>query len=470
MARPRRQTYTLERYLQQIAEGDISNDADTQRNFVWGRESINELIVTVLTDDYIPPIILGEKEDSQLVIVDGGQRSSALAVFKSGNYKITSSIENSVIPYKKKEKDEKGKTKWVDSSFDIKNKTYDKLPSELKKKFDEYQIETVIHENCDNYKISKYIKRYNNHTSMNTSQKSFTYLYNFAEQVKEILKKKFFLDHSTYTESEKTKGIIERVVAETVMCCYYFEDWKKEIKQLCKFLNENASEEDFVNFSSNLARLENIITDDIKDIFNSKESFIFLTLFDKFTKLGIDDFKFADFLREFKNNLRTEKLNDDGLLYDEIDKNTSTKSKAIIAIKLNFLEDLMLNYLKIDKETSKNEDNIDEISFISENVGIEKDNVANDLNFYKESLEYLTENTIKIGSNLLDKENQLSLLALVAYSYDADIDLEEWLTNYAKNNNTYNVNQKDNYIHMKESLNQFIAAKNTTEKKVHREE
>ena len=155
MARPRRQTYTLERYLQQIAEGDISNDADTQRNFVWGKESINELIVTVLTDDYIPPIILGEKEDSQLVIVDGGQRSSALTAFKSGNYKITSSIENSVISYKKKEKDENGKTKWIDSAFDIKNKTYDKLPNELKKKFNEYQIETVIHENCDNYKTSK---------------------------------------------------------------------------------------------------------------------------------------------------------------------------------------------------------------------------------------------------------------------------------------------------------------------------
>ena len=464
MARPRKQTYTLERYLQQISEDDISNDADTQRNFVWGKESINELIVTVLTDDYIPPIILGEKEDSQLVIVDGGQRSFALTSFRNGNYKITSSIENSVIPYKKKVKDDNGKTKWEDASFDIKNKTYDKLPDELKKKFNEYQIETVIHENCNNYKISKYIKRYNNHTAMNTSQKSFTYLYNFAEQVKDILKKKFFLNHSAYTESEKNKGIVERVVAETVMCCNYFDDWKKEIKQLCKFLNENASEEDFVNFSNNLTRLENIITDDIKDIFNSKESFIFLTLFDKFTKLGIDDGKFADFLREFKNNLRTAELNDDGLLYDDIDKNTSTKSKSVIVIKLDFLENLMLNYLHIKKEL-KAEDRINEISFISENVGINKDDVTNDIDFYKESLEYLTENTIKIGSKLLDKENQLSLLALVAYSYNADIDLDEWLTEYSKNNNTYDVNQKDNFLHMKKDLMQFILNKKKEEKK-----
>lgn len=467
MSRPRKQTYTLERYLQQISEGDISNNANTQRNFVWGKESINELIVTVLTDDYIPPIILGEKEDSQLVIVDGGQRSFALTTFRNGNYKITSSIENSVIPYKKKIKEDNGKTKWEDASFDIKNKTYDKLPDELKKKFNEYQIETVIHENCNNYKISKYIKRYNNHTAMNTSQKSFTYLYNFAEQIKEILKKKFFLDHSVYTESEKNKGVVERVVAETVMCCNYFDEWKRENKQLCKFLNEHASEEDFIHFSNNLSRLENIITEDIRDIFNSKESFIFITLFDKFTKLGVADIKYADFLREFKNNLRKVKVNKSGMSYDEIDKNTSTKNKSVIYTKMNFLEKLMLDYLHTSESDTKMhvENTEDEVSFISENVGLKKNIVQGDIDFYKESLDCLKENTIKIGSKLLDKENQLSLLAMIAYSYKSDIDLDEWMIEYAKKNNNYSANQKDNFLHMKNDLEQFISNKNKEEKK-----
>ena len=78
-------------------------------------------------------------------------------------------------------------------------------------------------------------------------------------------------------------------------------------------------------------------------------------------------------------------MNDDGLLYDDIDKNTSTKSKSVIVIKLDFLENLMLNYLHIKKEL-KAEDRINEISFISENVGINKDDVTNDIDFYKESL------------------------------------------------------------------------------------
>ncbi len=163
MARPRKQTYTLEMYLKKNRKGDIDNNADVQRNFVWNNEQINELIVTVLTDDYMPPIILGEEENSKLHIVDGGCRTAALRKFREMNYKITSSIENSLIPYKKKVKDRKGNITYKDDVFDIKNKTFDKLPEELREKFDEYQIETVIHECCDYTKVSRYIKRYNNH-------------------------------------------------------------------------------------------------------------------------------------------------------------------------------------------------------------------------------------------------------------------------------------------------------------------
>ena len=138
MARPRKQTYTLDMYLNKIKDGDICNDADVQRHFIWTREQINELVVTVLMDEYIPPIILGEEDSSQLHIADGGQRSSALNQFRYGNYKITSSVENSVIPYKEKVKAKDGSVAWKDTTFDIKNTTYEKLPNELKKKFNEY--------------------------------------------------------------------------------------------------------------------------------------------------------------------------------------------------------------------------------------------------------------------------------------------------------------------------------------------
>ncbi|RKI44416.1 DUF262 domain-containing protein [bacterium D16-51] len=345
MAGPRKQIYTLDMYLNKIKDGDISNNADVQRRFVWTKEQINELVVTVLTGEYIPPVILGEEEDSQLCIADGGQRSSALNQFRHGNYKITSSVEDSVIPYKKKVKGEDGNIVWVDAVFDIRNKTYGKLPKELKKKFDEYQIETVIHEHCDCHRISKYIKRYNNHTSMNASQKAFTFLDNFAGCTRKILDCRFFLDYSNYTETEKLKGVVERVVVETVMCSNHLKEWKKQTKSACKYLNEKASKEEFEKLEDNLHRLEKVITNEVKDIFNSKDSFLFLALFDWFTKLGADDLKFAAFLKEFKYHLRDVRRNADGMLFDEIDKGRSTKDKAVVVSKMDMLKELVTEFL-----------------------------------------------------------------------------------------------------------------------------
>ncbi|MCR2051048.1 DUF262 domain-containing protein [Acetatifactor muris] len=445
MARPRKQTYTLDMYLKKNRKGDIDNNADVQRNFVWNNEQINELIVTVLTDDYIPPIILGEEESSKLHIVDGGCRTAALIKFKYGNHKITSSVENSLIPYKKK-------ITYEDAVFDIKNKTYEKLPEELKEKFDEYQIETVIHEACDSSIISKYIKRYNNHVAMNTDQKAFTYIDKFAGRIRKILDSKFFVECNNYSEKDKNKGVIERIVVEALMCTNHFDNWKAQAKAGCKYLNDHAKEEEFERFTDNLHRLENIITDDIKDIFNKKDSFIFLTLFDKFAKSEIDDEKFAEFLREFQRNLRMTKRNDKELLFDEIDKDASTKDKQIISDKLEMLEKIMFEFLHIDN-TDVEYGNMEEL--IADVLDMEVEEFRDDMKFFNGTLDKLLDNTVKDGSKLLDRQNRLSLLSMMVYSYKEDRDLDNWMENYARNNNTYYVDQKKNFLHMKEDFDQY---------------
>lgn len=452
MARPRKQTYTLDMYLKKNQKGDIDNNADVQRNFVWNNEQINELVVTVLTDDYIPPIILGEETNSRLHIVDGGQRTAALIKYRYGNHKITSSIENSIIPYKKKAVSEDGKIIYEDAVFDIKNKTFEKLPDELKEKFDEYQIETVIHESCDSFIISRYIKRYNNHVAMNAEQKAFTYIDKFASRIREILNSRFFVECNNYSEKDKTKGVVERIVVESIMCMNHFDNWKTQPKPACKYLNEHAAEEEFDVFADNLHRLEKVITEEIKEIFNKKDSFVFLTLFDKFTKLGVADEKFADFLREFRSNLRRNKRNSKGMLYDEIDKDASTKDKQVITDKLELLETLMLDFLHSKSDAASLD--VTE-TFIAENLGMDVETVKYDMDFYNESLDDLTGRTIKDGSKLLQKDNRLSLLTMVVYSYQKDIDLDEWLASYAKNNNTYFVDQKRNFIHMRQNFEQW---------------
>ena len=164
MARPRRQTYTMQQYVNNIEEEYISNDVAIQRYPAW-KPIVDGLVVTILNDDYIPPLILAEEESGKTVIVDGGSRTAAFMMICKGNHKIKSSVEDPIIKYKKMEKDSDGKTIWSDAEFDIRNKTFDKFPKELQKKFYEYQVETVIHE-CGADEVEKYFRRYNVHLSL----------------------------------------------------------------------------------------------------------------------------------------------------------------------------------------------------------------------------------------------------------------------------------------------------------------
>ena len=70
-------------------------------------------------------------------------------------------------------------------------------------------------------------------------------------------------------------------------------------------------------------------------------------------------------------------------------------------------------------------------------------------------LKDLENNTIRDGSKLLDVTNRLSLLAMVAYSYKNDVDLDDWLEDYAANNNTYYIDQRKNYSHMINDFRQY---------------
>ncbi len=453
MARPRKKTFTMLQYTENVNDGYISNNFKTQRFPKW-KPIVDGLAVTILNDDYIAPIILAENEDGQTQIVDGGSRTAAYMMIRYGNYKIKSSVEDPIIKYKSMSKDEKGKVAWTDATFDIRNKTYEQFPKELQKAFDEYQVETVIHE-CNTETVAKYLRRYNIHTGMNANEKMFIYLPNFADEVREITNRNFFVHNSAFTDSEKEKGLLERVVSESVMTMFYFDKWNKNGKKLASFLNNNAKKKDFEVLNSNIERLENIITEETKSLFNNKNSFIWFTFFNQFTKLGLDDSKFAEFLHNFVNGLRNTPV--DGKFFDTVDELGSTKDKLIIKEKLHILETLMKGYLHI--EDTDNEV-INEEEFIAEILELDKETIHNDMDFYKESLKDLKDVAIKDGSKLLQEDNNLSLLAMVVYSYKEDIDLDEWLTEYAKNNNTYFKDQKKNYLHMVKDLEKNYMEKN----------
>ena len=452
MARPRKQVYTMEQYTKNVSEGYITNDADTQRNPAW-KPIVDGLAVTILTDEYIPPIILAEEESGQIHIVDGGSRTAAFKMIRFGNHKIKSSVENPIIPYKKLVKDENGKTKFEDAEFDIRNKTFEQFPKELQKKFDEYQIETVIHENCDKEKIATYMVRYNTRKNFTANQKQFLYVPKFAEQIRDITSRKFFLNKCDIKDSEKEGGILERIAYESVMITNFIDKWNKTGNKNPLYINENATDEQFKKLNDNIARLENIVTDDTKSLFNARDSFIWFALFDKFTQAGLDDVDFGNFLNAFVNGLRNKLV--DGKQFDRVDDTGSTKDKANIVSKLHILETLMNDYLHINNE----ETHTTPEEFVSEMVGIPLEKAKEDIDFYEDSLKDLKNNTIRDGSKLLDVENRLSLLAMVAYSYKNDVDLDDWMEEYAANNNTYFMDQKKNFLHMIEDLTAYNTSK-----------
>lgn len=447
MARPRKQVYTMEQYTKNVSEGYITNDADTQRNPAW-KPIVDGLAVTILTDEYIPPIILAEEESGQIHIVDGGSRTAAFKMIRFGNHKIKSSVENPIIPYKKLVKDENGKTKFEDAEFDIRNKTFEQFPKELQKKFDEYQIDTVIHENCNKEKIAMYMVRYNTRKNFTTNQKQFLYVPKFAEQIRDITSRKFFINKCDIKDSEKEGGILERITYETVMITNFIDKWNKTGNKNPLYINKNATDEQFKKLNDNIVRLENIVTDNTKLLFNAKDSFIWFALFDKFTQTGLDDVEFGKFLNAFVNGLRDKEV--DGKQFDRVDETGSTKDKSVIADKLHILETLMNEFLDIEKT-----ENIKPEEFVSEMVELPIEEVKEDIDLYEESLKDLENNTIRDGSKLLEVANHLSLLAMIAYSYKNDVDLDDWMTDYAANNNMYVKDQAKNFLNMVHSYKEY---------------
>ncbi len=451
MGKPRKQTYTMEMYLKRMRNQDIRSDQDVQRlSNQWSNSMTNELIASVLNGEYMPPIILGQEPNSQIWVIDGLQRSTALMIFRYGNYRITSSIEEPVISYRAKSKDAEGNIKydgngdvvWEKRTFNLARKTYDKLPEELQNKFNEYQIETVIHEGYDMKEISKLVRRYNNHKAMNVSQKAFTFVDNYARKIRGILRMKFFIE-APYTKAERKNGTVERVVMESVMCMFHLNNWKKS-NQIGAYINENSTMEEFAVLENCIARLENIIMDDLYSLFTSRDSFLLFSLFHKFTKLGLNDGKFADFLHAFKGGLCDKEI--DGKVFYE--KGRSIKDKTVIIEKLDLLETLMCEYFSIPKADTESL-----LAFVRENVSPFV--TMEDVSQYMEVLGALMKKSGS-GEKLMEAANRPSLVAIVAYSFTHDVDLDSWIVDYCSRNNSYISDQTKNYGHMVSDLHQYL--------------
>lgn len=471
-------------YMETVYREDIKIDQAVQREFCWTPEMMNSLIYSAVSRKiYIPAIILAEEKKpngtKQTYVIDAGQRTETLYRFRYEGYRISSTLRNYIITYNKKKIDENGeyirdKNGYIECDlveYDIRKTTYEEWPEELKSRLNGCPLTSVIYQDCTPEETAELVLLYNNHMGMNSSQKALTYVGKFADEIKRIRNTNAFLKNGTIlTENEKKRGIWERIISESVMSVNFFEDWKKAPKNICDFLNNNASEENFKNIEEYFNRLmpfaDKLDSPEVASLFSSKNIFIWMRVFSIFDKLKLPDSDFGDFLKAFANGLKEKETN--GENWDSIDACRNTKDKSLILRKVEYIESLMLDFLHIDKEVVNEEENIESdikdvvqdnsmsisiIDFVKENVN--PDITEQDIKDYEEDLEVLTLD-VNNKSNLLQIDNHNSLIAIIAYAYENDIQIDDWFIQFFLNNNSYNTDQKENYLHMKNNLDEYI--------------
>ena len=348
--------FSVDSYIKKLKNYSIRGDHPLQRNSnQWNNLQKQNLITTVLNKYPIPEIILAEqiKPNGTLNwLIDGKQRLTNLSEYREGAFKVGRNAERPIIRYQTIVKDEEGNVildendspRYESREFDVRGKYYADLPEELKDRFNEYTISAVQYLSCSDDDIEYHIRRYNAAKPMSAAQKGITHLgEQYARMVKEIAQHTFFKDKGNFKISEFSNGTIDRVVTESIMAINFPNDWKKKQEDICAYLKENVNKKHFESFAHMLDRLVEVVNEEVFDMFNSKDAFLWFGLFDRFIKKGCDDRKFIEFMIKFRNDLHGRKL--EGVSYDDL-CNKGTKDKLAVINKLTVMETLMNDYIK----------------------------------------------------------------------------------------------------------------------------
>lgn len=456
--------FPLGSLLDDMRDGRINRKYVLQRKaYQWTERQKNKFLTRVLNNQPIPEIVICEqnvKGKKKSHLIDGLQRLSYSELFRADGIVIKiDGAEFYEIPYKEYQYDENGSVlldEDGDAKFDVKTfnvigKKFSELPIFLKDRFNKFNINVTTYFNCTDEQIAYHIRNYNNQEGMNKTQYEFTNVnIDTARKIKKISDNHpFFKDnYGMYTDKKKIKGDIDRVVVESIIAGNFLGEWKKEIKDSAEFVDKNATGNMFDSLEDTLNRLCNIVDKNIKDLFTTTNSPIWFTVFDRFKQLNLSDDRFKDFVIYFKESL--DELKVDGKLFVDIYKDRHTKDKSVVTAKINGITCIMYDFLHINGEDLKD---VSVLELIKENIN--QNVTQEDIDQYEEVLDDLTLN-VDNTSKLLDEHNRPSLIAMVAYSFENDIDLDEWIVDYFKRNSTYIRNTKENFLHMKQDLDKYV--------------
>lgn len=491
--------------LQQKKDGDINCKYILQRKpFQWSEEEANRYFCRILSSLPVPEIVLCEQKVKELIIaylIDGLQRLSYAEAFRNNRIKIGSvGAERHLIEYREYSLDENGNRILDDNGFptyelkicDVIGKYYKDLPDELKKRFDVFNFNVTKFFNCTDQQIADHLRDYNNHSSMNKEQLGLTKITTVtAGKIKKISEKNmFFKNCCKITTTNETKGKLERVVAEAIMLLFHKDDWKAKLENAYKYVDENATDEEFEQLNSDLNRLELAIGENNKEVtklFTPAAIPMWVAVFNEFTKYNIEDSRFVDFLNVYATDLKDRTV--DGVSMKTF-KSEQSKKRTTIMGKINLLVALMKDYLHIE-DIEETENTYEEVTE-NENNTVEEtteDNVTtketepvvtesqseedHELQFVKEVADpNVEQEDIELYKDFIDDYLKLDscvykvgmpvLLALMAYACNAEKDEEfsEWLNEMEKQHRTFTDSEKDNYEKLKAEFLAFLDSHN----------
>lgn len=475
--------YSLFSLLQDKKNGDINCTYILQREpFQWSKEEANRYFCRILSNLPIPEIVLCEQSIKGIKVnhlIDGLQRLSYAQAYKENLMKIgESGAERHLIEYREYVTDDKG-NRILDEDgipqfeikvFDLIGKYYKDLPDELKKRFNNFNINVTKFFDCTDEQIADHLRDYNNHASMNKEQIGIAKISaGTAQLIKNISKKNtFFRNCGSFTDNSQIKGKIDRVVAEAIMLLFHRNDWRANLESTYKYVDENANEREFLYLNSQFNRLELALgdkNDELKKLFTPTSMPMWISVFDKFTTYNIDDSRFIEFLEVFNNELKDK--------FAEDFKNQQSKKKSTISGKIDLLVSYMNDFLHID--TTEVENNIENTEVCHENdtesetsedetiLDFVKDNadeeaIAEDVDFYDAMItDYFKEKKMKITEPIY-QQCRTALIAIMAYACGKNIDdrFPDWISTY-KNVNNFSNSQKINFDYMKRSFDKYVS-------------
>lgn len=472
--------YSMYSLIQDKKNGDMNCNYILQREpFQWTKEEANRYFCRLLSNLPIPEIILCEQKKKGLTIshlIDGLQRLSYAEAFKENRIKIgLAGAERHLIQYRDYALDENGNRILDEDGLpeyemkvcDVVGKYYKDLPDELKKRFNNFNVNVTKFFDCTDEQIADHIRDYNNHASMNKEQDGFLNVSaETANYIKRISQKNtFFKNCGKFTDANKIKGKLERVVAEAVMLLFFRDSWKANLDAIYKYVDENANEQQFLKLNSHLNRLELALGDNNEKLsealFTPTTMPMWITVFDKFTTYNLDDSLFVEFLNTYNTELKNKEI--DGVSMADF-KDQQTKKKATITGKIDLLVKLMNEFLHIDiTETSSTEvennnteeneqDNPEEttLSFVQENAN--PDATEEDIEFYRD----MVEDCVRVDEPVY-QQCERAVIAIMAYACmkEQDEEFEKWIQRY-KNQINFSPSQKTNFTYMKNSFDKYV--------------